>query len=152
MPAIPTDRRRALKHRLVNGLQQRLLNPPVRWLLAHDVQPPGYVLLETRGRTSGQRRRTPVGDGRVGDVLWIVAEHGERSGYVRNLRADPHVRVKLRRGVHSEWRDGIAKVLPDDDPRARQRRIAQGHPGRALNALAVRTMGTDLLTVRIDLR
>jgi hypothetical protein len=37
-------------------------------------------------------------------------------------------------------------VLPDDDPRERQRRI-----GRGLNAALVRAMGTDLLTVRIDL-
>jgi hypothetical protein len=36
--------------------------------------------------------------------------------------------------------------LPDDDPRERQRRI-----GRRLNAAAVRAMGTELLSVRVDL-
>ncbi|MDQ3849001.1 MAG: hypothetical protein M3296_00075, partial [Actinomycetota bacterium] len=41
---------------------------------------------------------------------------------------------------------GTAHVLPDDDPRERLRRI-----GRPVNALVVRGMGTDLLTVRIDL-
>jgi hypothetical protein len=38
--------------------------------------PPGYVLLETVGRKSGKRRITPVGNGLVGDTLWIVTEHG----------------------------------------------------------------------------
>jgi hypothetical protein len=35
--------------------------------------------------------------------------------------------------------------MPDDDPRARQRSMP------AVTAAAVRVMGTDLLTVRIDL-
>ena len=35
--------------------------------------------------------------------------------------------------------------MPDDDPRARQRAM------RTLNSAVVRLMGTDLLTVRVDL-
>jgi hypothetical protein len=42
-------------------------------------------------------------------------------------------------------------VLEDDDPRERQRIIGRRHRGRALNAAGVRLMGSDLLTVRIDL-
>jgi deazaflavin-dependent oxidoreductase (nitroreductase family) len=139
------------KYRVVQLVQQRLLNPPVRWALGHGMPLPGYVLLETRGRRSGQPRRTPVGDGLVGDTLWIVAEHGERAGYVRNIRADGQVRVKLLRGLRTEWRTGTAHVLDEDDPLARQRELARGHPGRRLNAMAVRAMGTDLRTVRVDL-
>jgi deazaflavin-dependent oxidoreductase (nitroreductase family) len=139
------------KHRVVHALQQRLLNPPVRALFAVGLAPPGYVLLETIGRRSGRPRRTPVGDGRVGSTLWIVAEHGRRAGYVRNIEANPHVRVRVRRGLGFEWVRGIAFVLPEDDPIARQRLLAHGHPLRALNALAVRAAGTDLVTVRVDL-
>jgi deazaflavin-dependent oxidoreductase (nitroreductase family) len=147
-PAAPSA-----KYRVVDALQQRLLNPPIRWLLSHGVLPPGYVLLETTGRVSGQPRRTPVGDGRVGDVLWVVAEHGARAGYVRNIRADPRVRVCVRRpgGLRGEWRAGVAEVVTDDDPRARQRALARQRPGTALNSLVVRAMGTELLTVRIRL-
>ena len=76
-----------------------------------------------------------------GDTCWIVAEHGRKAAYVRNIEADPRVRIRLGR----RWRTGAAHVMPDDDPRARQR----GMP--AVNAAAVRLMGTDLLTVRIDL-
>ena len=35
---------------------------------------------------------------------------------------------------------------------ARQRRLSQWHPLRALNLAVVRIMGTNLLTIRIDLQ
>lgn len=102
---------------------------------------PGVVVLETKGRKSGEPRRTPVGKAIEGDVLWIVAEHGRRAGYVRNIESDPRVRVRAGR----RWRTGTARTLPEDDPRERQRTMPQA------NARTVRLMGTDLLTVRVDL-
>ena len=140
-----------MKHRIVHLLQKYVLNPPVRGLFAVGILPPSYALIETRGRKTGKPRVTPVGNGRVGDTFWIVTEHGRKAGYVRNLMHDPRVRVKVREGVRVRWRTGTAHVLPDDDPRERQRMLARGHPGRWLNAFVVRAMGTELLTVRIDL-
>ncbi len=140
-----------MKRRLVLAFQKYVLNPPVRLAMARGLVPPNYVLLETVGRASGKPRQTPVGSGLIGDTLWIVAEHGHDAGYVRNIQANPRVRVRLRRGRRVEWRTGTARLLPDDDTRERQRSFVRGHPGRALNAFVVRTVGTDLLTVRIDL-
>jgi deazaflavin-dependent oxidoreductase (nitroreductase family) len=140
-----------MKHRVVHTLQKYLLNPPIKLLLGWGIVLPGYAFLETTGRRSGKPRRTPVGNGLVGDTFWIVTEHGRRAGYVHNLQANPRVRVKLRSGLGMRWRTGTAHVLPDDDPRARQRELGRGHPLRALNAVAVRGMGTELLTVRVDL-
>jgi deazaflavin-dependent oxidoreductase (nitroreductase family) len=130
------------KARVVRGVQKYLLNPPVRALFALGLVPPTHVLLETTGRKSGQPRRNPVGNGLDGDTLWIVAEHGRSASYVRNLEADPRVRVKIGR----RWRSGTATVLPDDDPQARLDRL-----GRRVNGAMVRAMGTDLLTIRVDL-
>lgn len=141
----------AVKLALVRAVQRYLLNPPIRLLFGLGVVPPGYALLETTGRRSGTPRRTPVGDGTVGDVFWIVAEHGRRAAYVRNLQADPRVRVTVRRGWGVRWRSGTAQLLPDDDPRERQRRLAAGSLNRQLNAFVVRAMGTELATVRVDL-
>jgi deazaflavin-dependent oxidoreductase (nitroreductase family) len=141
----------AVKHRVVHLLQKYLLNPPIRLALRVGTAPPGYALLETRGRSTATPRQTPVGNGLVGDTLWIVTEHGRKAGYVQNIAADPRVRVRLRRGLRMEWRSGTAHLLADDDPRERQRVLAKGHPLRALNAAAVRAFGTELLTVRIDL-
>lgn len=140
-----------VKHRIIHVLQKYLLNPPIKLLLALGIAPPGYALLETIGRKTGQPRRTPVGDGRVGRQFWIVAEHGRQAAYVRNLAANPRVRVRVRNGLRMKWLTGTAVLLPDDDPRERQRWLARERPGSSSNAAVVRMMGTELLTVRIDL-
>lgn len=116
----------------------RLLNRIIKPLAGHI---PAVALLETRGRRSGSARRTPVSDALDGDTFWIVAEHGRQAAYVRNIMADPHVRVRVR----GRWRTGTAHLLPDDDPLRRLRR----HP--LLTAPFVRLMGSELLTIRIDL-
>jgi len=140
-----------MKHRIVHFLQKYLFNPPIKFLIALGLVPPGYALLETIGRKSGKPRRTPVGNGRVGKQFWIVAEHGLKAGYVLNIASNPRVRLKLRDRFRARWYTGTAHVLSDDDPRERQRWLAQQLPGSASNAAAVRLFGTQLLTVRIDL-
>ena len=140
-----------MKRRAVYLVQKYLFNPPVKGLFRLGVVPPTYAILETRGRKSGKPRQTPVGNGLEGKNFWIVAEHGSKAGYVRNIKHDPRVRLKVRQGLRYSWRTGTAQVLPDDDPRKRQRMLGRGHPGRWLNALVVRTLGTELTTIRVDL-
>jgi deazaflavin-dependent oxidoreductase (nitroreductase family) len=127
--------------RLSTFLSTKLFNPFVKAATNAGLPLPGIAILETTGRRSGLPRRTPVGKALDGDTLWIVAEHGRRAAYVRNIEADPRVRVKLGR----RWRSGRARTLPDDDALARQRTMPRA------NALVVRLMGSDLLTVRVDL-
>ncbi|MCD7441446.1 nitroreductase family deazaflavin-dependent oxidoreductase [Streptomyces lincolnensis] len=126
-------RRAEQKYRIVTAFQRRL-NPLMRRL-------PLQTVLETTGRTSGLPRRTPLGGRRVGDSFWLVSEFGERSQYVRNIKADPRVRVR----VNGRWHTGTAHLLPDDDPVARLRTLPR------FNSTAVRAIGADLLTVRVDL-
>jgi deazaflavin-dependent oxidoreductase (nitroreductase family) len=121
------------KYRIATAFQRRL-NPIMCRL-------PTQIVLETTGRTSGLPRRTPVGGRRVGDSFWLVSEFGERSQYVRNIKADPRVRVRLR----GRWHTGTAHLLPDDDPVARLRSLPR------MNSMAVRTIGAGLLTVRVEL-
>jgi hypothetical protein len=61
------------------------------------------------------------------------------------------VRLKLRDGLRSRWYVGTAHLLPEDNPRERQRWLAGQLPSSAANASVVRLLGTQLLTVRIDL-
>lgn len=128
-----------MKRELDHLLHVRLINP----LTARHAGSPGnrFALLETVGRKSGQRRQTPVGYGLDGNVLWIVSEHGRWSGYVRNLEANPRVRIR----VGGEWRDGTARVVPDDDPVQRLRSYDPRTAGE------VRRIGTALLSIRVDL-
>ena len=148
---ILTARSRRVKVLLVRTVQRWTINPLMRLLLAIGINPLGLAILETRGRSSGKPRRVPVGNGRKGDAFWIIAEHGTRAEYVRNLQQDPRVRVRLRVGLRYRWVPGFATVLPDDDPLARQRRIIRWHPLRALNAINVRVLGADLITVHVRL-
>jgi deazaflavin-dependent oxidoreductase (nitroreductase family) len=142
---------RRAKVLLVRTVQRYTINPLMRLLLAVGINPLGVAILETRGHVSGKTRRVPVGSGRKGDSFWIIAEHGTRAGYVRNIQHDPHVRVRLRIGLRYRWVPGIATLRPDDDPLARQRHIIAWHPLRALNAINVRVLGADLLTVHVQL-
>jgi deazaflavin-dependent oxidoreductase (nitroreductase family) len=77
----------------------------------------------------------------VGDQFWLVSEFGAKSQYVQNIKANPNVRVRLG----GRWHHGMAQLLPDYDPRERLRSLPH------LNSLAVRAMGTNLLTIRVDL-
>lgn len=126
----------------MTAFQVRVFNPPIRALAARGLAP-GIALLETTGRNSGEPRRTPVSNGldRATNTFWIVAEMGRKAAYVRNIDADPRVRVRVR----GRWRSGTAYVLEGEDPRARLRSISR------LNASGVRALGTDLLVVRVDL-
>ena len=142
---------RRAKVLLVRTLQRYTINPLMRLLLAIGINPLGVAILETRGHASGKTRKVPVGNGRKGDSFWIIAEHGTRAGYVHNIQHDPHVRVRLRIGLRYRWVPGIATLCPGDDPLARQRHIIAWHPLRALNAINVRVLGADLLTVHVQL-
>jgi deazaflavin-dependent oxidoreductase (nitroreductase family) len=110
------------------------MNPAMRLL-------PFQTMLETTGRKSGQARRTPLGGRRIGSQFWLVSEFGEQSQYVRNIRKNPRVRVRL----NGKWHSGTAHLMPDDDPRARLGTLS------AINSFGVRAFGTNLLTVRVDL-
>jgi deazaflavin-dependent oxidoreductase (nitroreductase family) len=123
-----------LRDRVTKTFQKRVGNPVLRLL-------PTQTLLETTGRKSREPRRTPVGGSRVGDQFWFVSEFGDKSQYVKNIQANPNVRVRL----HGKWHKGVAHILPDDDPRERLKSLPQ------FNSLAVRAFGTNLLTVRVDL-
>jgi deazaflavin-dependent oxidoreductase (nitroreductase family) len=129
------------KRRASTFASHRLLNPFVKAAARAGLPLPGLVILETTGRKTGRPRRTPVGKALEGDTLWVLAEH-RRGGYVRNIEANPRVRVRIGRA----WREGTARVLTGDDVRERARRM----PNRT-NTRVVLLMASEPVTVRVDL-
>ena len=123
-----------LKFRAITTFQRTIANPLAK-------RSPSQVLLETTGRVSGEPRHTPIGGSRVDDAFWFVSEYGRKSQYVRNILANPQVRLRL----DGTWHSGTAALLDDDDPRARLNTLPKG------NSAAVRAFGTELLTIRVDL-
>jgi deazaflavin-dependent oxidoreductase (nitroreductase family) len=133
-----------------------VLNPPIRAAIRAGLAPPFYAILETTGRRTGRRRQLPVANGLDRDTFWLICALGEDAAYLRNIRADPRVRIKarparLRDGVRMQWRTGTAHPMPQDDARARQRSLGKGRPGYKLDAILLRAGATDMLTIRIDL-
>lgn len=127
-----------MKRRLVVGFQRYLLNPVAkivsgRWSVT--------MLLETTGRRTGKPRRVPVGFVRRASVVFVVSEHGRAAAYVRNIQADPRVRLRLA----GRWHEGRAQVRSDLDP---EDVLADMHP---LSAVPHRLASTDPLVVEIQL-
>ena len=134
----PHPRKRAAMRFVTN----RMLNPLTRPLLQRGLWPRTQALIETTGRTSGQPRTVPVGNGLRDDAFWIVTEHGYGADYVKNIQHDPRMRVKVGR----RWHHGTAHILADDDPRQRLRWL-----GRPVNDAFLLLIGTQQLTIRVDL-
>ncbi|MFB7716768.1 nitroreductase/quinone reductase family protein [Nocardia sp. NPDC056100] len=125
---------RDLQHRVVTTGQRYIGNPILARL-------PIQTLLETTGRKTGQPRITPIGGRREGNSFWLVSEFGEKSQYIRNIQSDNRIRLRIR----GRWYSGTAHLVPADDARARLRKLPRA------NSAVVWAVGTDLLTVRIDL-
>jgi deazaflavin-dependent oxidoreductase (nitroreductase family) len=139
-----------LRHQVTDRLQECVINPLDKLAFALRIPPPGDALLETTGRRTGRPRVTPVCDGLEGETFWIVAQRGRGADYVQNIQTNPRVRVKgsLSR---TGWRAGTAHLLDDDDPRERVRILSRGNRWRRLCLRASSAVGTNPLTVRIDL-
>lgn len=66
-----------------------------------------YLYLTTTGRRSGRPRRIEIWFTRHDGRYYLVAEHGSKAQWVRNLLADPVVRVR----VGARRFRGLARVV-----------------------------------------
>jgi deazaflavin-dependent oxidoreductase (nitroreductase family) len=133
---------------LQRTFEKYAVNPIMRLTLRIGIAPKAFALLETTGRRSGALRLTPVGNGLDGSIFWLVAQHGTKCDYVRNLVVNPRVRVKVRR----TWHSGTATLIADEDGLDRRRRLdrANGLVGRA-DGIIFRASASTPVTIRIDL-
>ena len=98
-------------YRKPGRLPRSLMNPAVELLMRLGISVWGSRILEVRGRTSGEPRRTPVNLLRVDGRDYLVSPRGEGQ-WVRNVRADGG-RLALLLGAHRDER--IARELPDGE-------------------------------------
>lgn len=136
--------------RVLGHLQQSAINPVVRLAWNLGIPIPGDALLETTGRRTGLPRRTPVCDGLEGETFWLIAQRGRAADWVRDIEANPRVRVKVS-GLRSVWRAGTAHILDGDDPRERQRLLNRANLARQFCQCTTKAVNTSPLSVRIDL-
>ena len=116
----------------------RVVNPLARPLAGIA---PWWVLLETTGRRSGRAIRTPLARGPVdGDTTWVIAVHGRKTTWVKNLEAAAEIRIK----IGGRWRTARASVMPTYDPAVVSRFNGYARTGP-------RTLGIDPALVRVEL-
>lgn len=74
--------------------------------------------LTTRGRVTGREHTIEIWFAVAGGRAWLLSGGGDQADWVRNLQADPHVRLRV-----GEWETAAtARVVggADDDGRARR--------------------------------
>ncbi len=74
----------------------RVVEPMVRVGFGSPrIAPTGFIVLETRGRKTGRRRRSPLAATRIGHHILVGTFRGDRSQWFRNLAAQPRTRFWL---------------------------------------------------------
>jgi deazaflavin-dependent oxidoreductase (nitroreductase family) len=71
--------------------------------------PAGFGVITTTGRRTGKLRRKCIRAIRRGDRAYIVAIGGAEAAWLKNVRANPSVRMRIRGGTFS----GVARELSD---------------------------------------
>ncbi len=112
-------------------------------LLDDDLRAADDCRLTTTGRRTGEPRRITIWFGAVGDVVFMLAGGRDGAHWVRNIQANPLVRVEIRRRTF----EGRGRVVEGeaDDPVARQALAAK------YGTKWLTTWLRESLPVRIDL-
>lgn len=89
-----SERRNPLVRSLRGGRVLSALELP--WFLL--LPPKGFGVLTTVGRRTGKPRRKCVRAIRRGDTAYLVSIGGDRAAWLKNIRAEPAVRLRIRGG------------------------------------------------------
>ena len=107
-----------------------------------------FCYLTTIGRRTGHARTIEIWFGLEGDTIYLLSGGGDSAHWVRNLKANPSVSVKLGRRTYP----GTARLIEAKDEDAKARRMLASkyeawEPGKRLSSWA-----RNSLTVAVDLR
>jgi deazaflavin-dependent oxidoreductase (nitroreductase family) len=85
----------------------------------HDHAGEEYCYLTTIGRVSGRSRTIEIWFGLEGQTLYMLSGGRDRSQWVRNLRREPRVTVR----IGDVTARGLARAVEDREEDARARRL-----------------------------
>ena len=114
--------------------------------LTEDLVREEYCYLTTRGRVTGKPHEIEIWFGSEGDRVYMLAGGRDRSDWVRNLRADPSVDLRI---ASTTWRAKARLVTaPAEDALARRLLLDKyQRPG----AGDLEQWGREALAVAVDL-
>jgi deazaflavin-dependent oxidoreductase (nitroreductase family) len=139
---------------------QKLYNPLVVWLLRSPLQgmmSGSTMLINYRGRKSGQHFTTPINYTEDGDTLLIVSSRGH--AWWKNLRSRAPVAVRVRGQdfggfaeafENEEARDGLLAVLRRVPAYRRHWKVELDASGNPTDPEALSRVARDNVLVRID--
>jgi deazaflavin-dependent oxidoreductase (nitroreductase family) len=78
-----------------------------------------FCYVTTRGRVTGRPHEIEIWFALDGTTMFMLAGAGDRSDWVRNIVADPSVRVRLRDVTYAA-RGRVVDPATDEDARARR--------------------------------
>ncbi len=105
--------------------------------------------MTTNGRRTGRPHTIEIWFGRAGATLYVLAGGRERADWVRNLLADPAVRVRVGDGEEVEARARALESGSDEDALARRLLLAKyQQPGTS----DLGGWGRSALAVALDLQ
>jgi deazaflavin-dependent oxidoreductase (nitroreductase family) len=89
-----------------------------------------YAYLTTTGRRTGQPREIEIWFALTDDgaTVWLLSGGGDRSNWVKNLRAEPEVRLRIG-DVELPGRAELLEARSEEDARARDALFAKYRPG-----------------------
>jgi deazaflavin-dependent oxidoreductase (nitroreductase family) len=90
---------------------------PSELLSAHGGD--GVCHLQTTGRTSGRPRTIEIWFATDGERIYVLAGGRHHAHWVRNLMADPHVRVR----IGGQTLPGVARVVEGEEREALARQL-----------------------------
>jgi deazaflavin-dependent oxidoreductase (nitroreductase family) len=102
-----------------------------------DFADENFCYVTTTGRHSGRPHTIEIWFSVDGAIVYLLSGGGERADWVRNLRADLHVGLRI---AEQEW-EARARIVTDPDQDARARRLLAGkyqdwHEGEPLTGWA----------------
>ena len=117
MPGLSARKIETEFFRMLNRVAEPLVR---RGLGSPRLLPGGLIVLETTGRKTGRRVRSPLAATQIGRHIIVGTFRGDRSHWVRNLAAEPRARYWLRGRprdakafvMYSEKRFRVPKSLP----------------------------------------
>lgn len=106
-----------------------------------------FCYLTTIGRKTGRPRTIEIWFGLEGETVYLLSGGGDSAHWVRNIRANHDVTVKLGRKTYP----GRARMIADKDEDMKARRLLAGkyqawEPGKRLSSWA-----RNSLTVAVDI-
>jgi len=86
---------------------------------AKNLSTQDYCYLTTTGRVSGKPHEIEIWFGMDGDTIYLLSGGGEKSDWVKNMRVQPQVKVRIGKQNFN----GLARFTLDADEESRVRRL-----------------------------